>query len=148
VAWLGPAFAIAAIGPLCAISVGSISGQADDVAARYEALPAAMARAGVSLDNTAPVITDAPIWLAEAAGVRTLALPEESPSSVVALANRFGARILIVREDTDRQWPQILDGQQPDTKCFQEVPLTDISGHKPANGSPLASIRVYRIVCT
>jgi hypothetical protein len=148
VAWLGPAFAIAAIGPLCAISIGTISRQAEDVAARYEALPAAMARAGVPLDNAAPVITDAPIWLAEATGVRTLALPEESPSSVVALANRFGARLLVVREGTDREWPQILSGQQPDTKCFQEVPLTDISGHKPANGSPLASIRVYRIVCT
>jgi hypothetical protein len=148
VAWFGPAFAIAAIGPLCAISIGTISRQAEDVAARYEALPAAMARAGVPLDNAAPVITDAPIWLAEATGVRTLALPEESPSSVVALANRFGARLLVVREGTNREWPQILGDQQRDTKCFQEVPLTDISGRKPANGSPLATIRVYRIVCT
>ena len=148
VAWLGPAFAIAAIGPLCAISVGSISHQAEDVAARYEALPAAMARAGVPLDGTAPVITDSPIWLAEATRVRTLALPEESPTSVVALANHFGATLLIVRDGTDREWPEILHGDQPDAKCFQEVPLTDISGHKPANGSPLASIHVYRIVCT
>jgi hypothetical protein len=148
VAWLGPAFAIAAIGPLCFVSVTSISRQADDAAARYEALPAAMARAGVPLDATAPVITDAPIWLAEATGVRTLALPEEPPESVMDLARRFGAKLLVVRDGTNREWPAILNDGGSAAKCFQEVSLADISGGRPGNGSPLAQIHVFRIVCT
>jgi hypothetical protein len=148
VAWLGPAFAIAAIGPLCFISVSSIASQAGDAAARYDALPAAMARAGVPLDNSAPVITDAPIWLAESARVRALALPEESPASVAALARRFGAKLLVVHDGTSREWPAVLENGGTGAQCFQEVPLTDISGGKPKIGSPLASFHVFRIVCT
>jgi len=148
VAWLGPAFAIAAVGPLCGISIATLSHQADEVEARYGALPAAMARAGAPLDGSAPVITDAPIWLAEAAGVPTLALPEEPPASVLDLARRFGARLLVVRDGTGREWPAILDDGSAAAGCFHEVQLTDMSGNKPGNDSPLASIHVYRIVCT
>jgi hypothetical protein len=106
-----------------------------------------MAGAGVPLDNSSPVITDTPIWLAEAARVRTLALPEESPASVLDLANRFGARLVVVRDSTDREWPAILAQGGAASKCFQEVPLADISGNKPEKGSQLAEIHVFRIVC-
>ncbi len=147
VAWLGPAFAIAAIGPLCFISVNGIAGQANDAQSRYQALPSAMARAGVPLDGSAPVITDSPIWLAETARVPAIALPEESPDAVLALARRFGAKLLIVRGDTNRHWPDILGGSGTAAKCFQEVPLADISGMGPAKDSALAVFHVFRIVC-
>jgi hypothetical protein len=147
VAWLGPAFAIAAVMPLCGVTVTAIARQADDVRSRYEALPAAMARAGVPLDGSSPVITDNPIWLAEAAHVTAIALPEESPEAVLDLAHHFGARLLIVRGGTDREWPDVLSRGGTAAKCFQEVPLTDNSGAGPNNGSALAEIHVFRIVC-
>ena len=147
VAWLGPAFAIAAICPLCFISVNGIAGQASDAQARYQALPSAMARAGVPLDGSAPVITDNPIWLSETKRVRAIALPEESPDAVLALARRFGAKLLIVRDDNNRHWPHILDASGTAAKCFQEVPLTDISGMAPTKDSALVTFHVFRIVC-
>jgi hypothetical protein len=147
VAWLGPAFALVAILPFTGISVSSISLQAADVEARYAALPAAMARAGIPLPDGGPVITDFPIWLAESARVRALALPEESPADVLDLARHFGARLLVVEDDDLRQWPGILNQAGSDAQCFREVPLTDNFGNKPAEGSPLAHIHVFRIVC-
>jgi hypothetical protein len=147
VAWLGPAFAIAALIPLTAVSVSSISRQAADVQARYEAVPAAMTRAGIPLANAGPVISNFPIWLAEAARIRTLALPEESPEAVLDLARHFGARLLIIQNDDQRDWPGILARGGSGSACFQEVPLTDTSGAKPEPGSPLAEIRAFRILC-
>jgi hypothetical protein len=147
VAWLGPAFAIAALAPLCFVTITALGGQADDTRLSYEVLPAAMARAGVPLDGAHPVITDNPIWLAEAAGVPTLSLPEESPEAVLTLANRFGARLLIVRGETGRAWPDVLLRGGAASKCFQEVSLTENSGDKPEKGSPLSEIHVFRIAC-
>jgi hypothetical protein len=146
VAWLGPAFAIAAIAPLAAVSVGAVSQQAGDVAATYDALPAAMARAGTPLVGSGPIITNFPIWLAESARVQTLALPEESPASVLSLARRFGAHLLVVRDDDGSEWPSILTGAGA-SDCFREAPLADTSTVEPQESSPLAKIHVYRIVC-
>jgi hypothetical protein len=147
VAWLGPAFAIAAVAPLCFVTVTALGRQADDAKTRYEVLPAALARAGYPLDGVHPIITDNPIWLAETAGVPTLSLPEEGPEAVLALADHFGAQILIVSDGTDRAWPDILLRGGPASKCFQEVSLTDNSGKKPVIGTPLLTIRVFRIAC-
>jgi hypothetical protein len=147
VAWLGPAFAIAALIPLTGVSVSAISRQAADVQARYEALPAAMTRAGLPLASAGPVISNFPIWLAEAARIRTLALPEESPQDVLDLARQFGARVVIVQNDDQREWPGILSRGGTGSGCFQEVPLTDNLGARPESGSPLAEIRAFRIVC-
>jgi hypothetical protein len=147
VAWLGPAFAIAAVAPLCMVTVTTISNQADDARTRYEGLPAAMARAGFPLDGSHPVITDSPIWLAETTGIPTLALPEEPPAAVLALAHQFGAQLLILRDGTEREWPEILATGGNASKCFKELPLTDNSGKKPATGTPLSVIHVFRIAC-
>jgi hypothetical protein len=147
VAWLGPAFAIAAVGPLCVVTVTGMASQAGDVQARYQVLPAAMARAGVPLDGSSPVITDNPIWLAEAARVPALALPEESPEAVLALARQFGAKILIVRDGTDREWPDILSQGGAAATCFQEVPIADISGMGSTDDPPLTAVHVFRITC-
>jgi hypothetical protein len=146
VAWIGPGLAMAAILPLCVVSVTGIARQADDVRARYDALPAAMARVGLPLDSDGPVIASNSIWLAESARIPTLALPEESPDAVLALAHRFGARILIVRDDGGK-WPAVLVDGGPAALCFLEVPLSDNSGRKVEAGSPLAEIHVFRIVC-
>ena len=146
VAWMGPGLAIATILPLCGVTVTAMARLSDDVQARYEALPAAMARAGVPLETASPVITDNPIWLAESARVPTLVLPQESPDAVLALANRFGAKILVVSEDGSK-WPAILVDGGTAALCFQEIPLSDDSGRKVEEGSALAEIHVFRIVC-
>ena len=106
-----------------------------------------MARAGLPLDGASPVITDNPIWLAEATRVQALALPEESPDSVLDLAHHFGARLLIVGSDASREWPGILDRGGTAARCFQPVTLTDNSGARPAKDSGLATFHVFRIVC-
>jgi len=146
VAWIGPGLAIAVILPLCGVTVTGMARQSDDVRARYGALPAAMSRAGVPLETAGPVITNNPIWLAEAARVPSLALPQESPDAVLALAHRFGVKILVVREDGSK-WPAILVDGGTAALCFQEVPLADNSGRKVEAGSPLAEFHVFRIVC-
>ena len=147
VAWLGPAFAIAAVAPLCLVTITSIAGSADDTRNRFDALPAAMAQAGVPLDGAGPVITDNPIWLAESARIPTLALPEESPQAVLDLAHRFGAKLLVVLGDGGREWPGILTQGGTAARCFQEVPLTDYWGVGPGEIPPPASIHIFRIVC-
>lgn len=148
VAWLGPALATAVAIPLMFVSVDSLDRQAAEILNRYDALPAALDRAGVPLADNAPIITDNPIWLAETAQVTAIALPEESPDAVLALARHFGSRLLVVvQSDDEMEWPGILDGGGPATQCFREVHLTDISVRPPEDGTPLSQVRVFRIVC-
>ena len=105
--------------------------------------------AGVPLADNAPVITDDPIWLAETAHVTALALPQESPDAVLALARHFGSKLLIVAQTNgDGEWPAVLDSGGSGTQCFREVLLTDNSGKYPLEGSPLYRIRAFRIVCS
>jgi|SRR5450759_1666414 len=107
-----------------------------------------MQRAGVPLADNAPIITDNPIWLAETAHVTAIALPEESPDAVLALARYFGSGLLVVvQSDNEREWPGILDGGGTAAQCFREVQLTGISVRSSEEGTPLAQIRVFRIVC-
>jgi hypothetical protein len=80
--------------------------------------------------------------------VTALALPDESPEAVLALARRFDARLLIVADDdVGRQWPAILQTGGNAAACFQKVDLTDIDGKSLPDGSPLSQIRVFRIAC-
>jgi hypothetical protein len=149
VAWLGPALATAVAVPLMFVSVAALDRGADGTRASYEALPAALDRAGVPLADNAPVITDNPIWLAETAHVTALALPQESPDAVLALARHFGSKLLIVvQTEGDGEWPAVLDRGGSGTQCFREVLLTDNSGKYPLEGSPLYRIRAFRIVCS
>jgi len=85
------------------VSVVSLDRGADTTRARFDALPAALDRAGVPLAANAPIITDDPIWLAESAHVTALALPEESPESVLALARHFGSRLLVIVQNRRRR---------------------------------------------
>ena len=147
VAWLGPAFAVAVSIPLFAVSIVAVHRQSGDVQARYDALPAALAQAGLPLADNAPIITNNPIWLSESAHVSTLALPEESPEAVLTLAHRFGAKLLVITLDDSSQWPSILDEAGPGSACFRKVPIADNSGGTPEDGSALARVRVFRVIC-
>lgn len=137
VAWLGPLFAGFGAALFMLVSIPTYGGNAEDVRAAYEDLPARLASAGAPLDAAAPLIANHPIWVAEAGGVRALALPDESVASVLDLARTFGSRILVVDGTHDR-WPGLL-ATDPDARCLAPIPL-------PGGGAG-AQIRAWRVTC-
>jgi hypothetical protein len=147
VAWIGPALAICSLLPLCYLVVASMSRQSRETANRYEILATAMSDAGIPLDNSHPVVTDHPIALEYATGNRAVALPEESPDSVLALAQLFDARLVIVADAPDRPWPAIVESTNSQSKCFREVDLTDYYGMNVEDRSLMAGIHVFVIDC-
>ena len=137
VAWLGPLLGVAA-GVLFTVALLPGFGRdGEGIRARFEALPAALAAAGVPIEvRGAPVITDFPIYLAEVTGANALALPDEPPDSIVDLAARFpGTRLVIVAEDNEGIWPEAALSTARGLACFESVPV-DVDG-----------LVVYRILC-
>ena len=145
VAWLGPLLGVFASVLFTVALLPAFGGEARATQGTYRVLAQQMAAIGAPLDGSAPVITDFPIWLAEAERVPTLGLPDETPADVLDLATHFGARWLISADPGHGRWPAVLDGPAPDARCFQEVllPLPD----DPAQAAALGGIRVFRIVC-
>jgi hypothetical protein len=126
VAWLGPALGMAA-GVLFTVALLPSFGRAGEgVQARYAALPAALAEVGLPLEvRGAPVITDQPIYLAYVTGTHALALPDESPESIHALACQFpGTKLILVDEANEGTWPEVI-GQavNPRGGTFERIQL-------------------------
>jgi 4-amino-4-deoxy-L-arabinose transferase-like glycosyltransferase len=125
-AWLAPAALLALTVPIAAFQIAVASRQAatdqGTIAAVATAVPGALTSAGVSSD--APVITDRPVWLADALTRETLALPAEPVSTVIALAQRFGAQSVVVVEGRGN-YPLALRAQ-PD--CFTELDPASTGG--------------------
>ena len=154
VAWLGPAIGIAVGGLFTAALLPGFGRDGDAVQARFAALPAALAAAGVPLEpGGAPVITDFPIWLAEETGARAIALPDESPDSVLDLARHFpGTSLVIATDGGDGRWPAIAGTDPTGIRCFQPVPLRASATNAGGGGGsavadPLAGVHAFRIVC-
>jgi hypothetical protein len=145
VAWLGPALTISGAVLFTAVLLPSFGSQSRATEARYEALAAQMAVAGIPLGSNGPVITDFPIWLAAATDVEALALPAESPASVADLARTFGARTLIISGDDHGSWPGVLGTSAPSSSCFEPVDIGVPAD--PGEAAALNGTRVYRIVC-
>ena len=145
VAWLGGLLGVFASALFSVALLPSFGSGARATEAQYRALAEAMAAIGAPLDGSAPVIHDFPIWLAETERVPALALPDESPADVLDLASRFGARWLIVSDGERGLWPAILDGPDPDARCFEEVGLP-VPADK-ARADAIAGTRVFRITC-
>ncbi|HEY3333716.1 MAG TPA: hypothetical protein VGK16_00665 [Candidatus Limnocylindrales bacterium] len=145
VAWLGGLLAIFASSVFSAALLPSFGSGARATERTYEVLARQMAVIGAPLDDSAPVIHDFPIWLAETARVRSLALPDETPADVLDLANAFGATWLITSPGEHGSWPAVLDGPDPDASCFEEVllPIPD----DPLDAAAIDGIRVFRIEC-
>ena len=156
VAWLGAVLGIAGGALFTAAVLPSFGRDGDSVRAQYAALPDALRAAdaypaiprqplGGSLAPA--VITDFPIYLAETTGFNAIALPDESPISVLDLAHAFpGTNLVIVSADNDGLWPEIAATDPVGMRCFEPVPLAtgDESGAPP---SALANVRVFRIIC-
>jgi hypothetical protein len=148
VAWLAPAFTVAASFVLTFVLLPGFGRDGELTAIRYRALEAVLANAGEKLGpDHAPVISDFPIWLAEDARVRTLGLPDEPPANVLELANAggFGANLLIVQADNGGQWPEVTDTDLPGAECFQLMDLGTVVD--PTAARLLETVRVYQIAC-
>jgi hypothetical protein len=145
VAWLGALLAVFGSALFSVALLPSFGGGARATERQYEALGRAMAEIGAPFDDSAPVIHDFPIWLAETERVRALALPDETPGDVLDLATEFGARWLVSAKPDHGSWPAILDTPDPAAACFEEValPVPD----DPDDAAALESVRVFRIEC-
>ena len=124
-AWLAPCALVALTLPFSLLQVTGAASQSLDeshiIGQVAEGLPAALAGAGVPAD--APVITNRPIWLSDALGRPTLALPPEPLANVLLLANDFGARSVVVFGSYPT--PLLDAGTMP---CFTPLPV-DADGH-------------------
>ena len=148
VAWLGPATAVVMSLLVTVVLLPPQGADGRQIAARYAALPGALAAAGAPLPTDgSPVITDFPIWLSTEDSVHALALPNERPMEVLDLANHFGAKMVIVDANDEGQWPEVLDQEEPGAECFKVVPLTGPGGSALPDDSPLADTVVFQIVC-
>jgi len=148
VAWLGAALTVFG-GLLFTVALlPSFGGGSRETRDQYVALEAQMAAAGVPLESLGAVITDFPIWLAEATRTPALGLPDEPPADVAELARFFGAGALVIQSTADAphgRWPAVLDTAAPGSECFQEVPLPRPSD--PQLDRALGETRVFRFVC-
>ena len=145
VAWLGPLLAVGASALFCVAILPGFGEGARDTARSYRVLVTQLAAAGAPLDGRSPVITDFPIWLAEAERVPSLALPDEPPADVLDLAAHFGARWLVLAGTDHGRWPAVLESGDPSARCFEELRLPVPAD--PADARAIADVRVFRITC-
>ena len=145
VAWLGAALTVFGSLVFTAALMPSFGGQSRALAERYEALTVRMAAVDLPITEQGPIITNFPVWLADATGARSLALPNEPPADVLDLAAHFGARLVVVHGDSHGIWPDVLDARGPDAACFEEIEIGEASD--PRLAGDLSETRVFRVVC-
>ena len=162
VAWLGPALTVFVAAAFTLVLLPGFGTQSREIAARYTALAERLAAAGFPIGSTGPVISDFPIWFAEGERAPAIALPDESPTSVLSLARAFpGTRLLVISSEEHGRWPAVLATSAPDVACFREIDLGRATGTTApttptatptasSTGSatdPLAGTRVFELVC-
>ncbi len=141
VAWLGPLFAGAGALLFLGLGVPSYGSNAAGTEARYAALAPRFAALGDPLDPSVPVISNHPIWAAEANRIHALALPDEPVTSVLEIARTFGARYVVL-DGTLGDWPARL-ATDPDARCLAPVSLPSAVGAS----SSTPDFAVYRVAC-
>ena len=148
VAWLGPAFAIAGCLLFSAVLLPAEGRGARATSDRYAALAAAFAAPGSELAAAAgdgPVISDFPIWFAEATRHHTLALPNEPADSILDLARSFDppARVLVIDASNGGVWPALIVTGGPGSECFVPIDLPA----DPTRPAALDNVLAFRIRC-
>jgi hypothetical protein len=121
-AWLAPAALAVLVLPLSVLQVTGLGAQAEARAEHYAALAAAV-RQQPEIGRHEPgptLISEHPVWLADATGLTAVALPAEPLESVIALASRFDAPLLVI-SDPRGPYPAALRGAEA-ARCFSERP--------------------------
>ncbi len=90
---------------------------------RQVAAAAAVVSHVLAPDPSAPIITDRPIWLSDALGVPTLALPDENAASVLDLARTFGASAVVILDSELRDPARLVADP---TGCLESVPVSSL----------------------
>ncbi len=146
VAWLGALLGVFSSMLFSAALLPSFGGGSRATATMYGELGTRLAAVDRPLDSTAgPVISNFPIWMAEAHRVPSLALPDEPPEDVLDLVAAFpGTRLLVLISPSGEHWPQDLEAGLPGSECF--TPL-DLGPYVGAGDDPLADTSVYDIAC-
>ena len=146
VAWLGPALGVFGSTLFSVALLPTYGAASVQAATLYEELGARMAAIGHPLDVTAgPVISNFPIWMAEAERVPSLALPDEPPTSVLDLARTFpGTHLVVLIDPSGRHWPADITSRLPGAECFRPL---DLGSGPPGEQDPLGQTTVYEIVC-
>jgi hypothetical protein len=147
VAWLGATLTVFGCALFSTVILPSYGHSSADIRDRYVALDSQLASAGVRLDGDGdgPVISDFPIWLADTLGVDAIALPAESPQSVVNLAQTFGSRWVVTSGGPNGLWPGVLATSTPGSECFRPVDL-GIPAQQPL-ARAIAGTRLFEVVC-
>ena len=144
VAWLAPTLTVSGA-LLFSIALLPVFGSGSVGTARtFTVLDRQMTAAGLPVAEIGPVITDAPIWLPYVGGGQGLALPFESPASVLDLARRFAATT-VVQVDSGHPFAASIAAGGPDAACFEPVALGTPADS--ADAASIADARVFRIVC-
>ena len=144
VAWLAPALTVSGALLFSAVLLPSFGGGSVSSERRFVDVDQRLDRIGLTPDPGRPLITDAPIWLPYTHGGTALALPFESPTSVLDLAHRFGAPAVVLLSADNPFRAALAAGTDPAAHCFEDVtpPATPALGGEDAD-----TLRVYRVVC-
>jgi len=145
VAWLGAGLTVFGCALFSAVILPAYAANGVMVRDRYVALASELPAANIDLHEGGPVISDFPIWLADTLGVDAIALPSESPDSVVDLARAFGSRWLVTSGGPDAVWPAVLQHGGMSAGCFSPVDLPTPAD--PALARAIADTRVFRVSC-
>jgi hypothetical protein len=147
VAWLGPALTVSVALMFTVLFLPGFGAQSTEVAARYAALARQLDSAGRPIPTMGPVISDFPIWFAEAERAPALGLPDESPESILALARAFPSTRYLVMSSTEHgRWPAVLASGVPGTECFHEIDL-GLATADAATKLALADTHVWELAC-
>jgi hypothetical protein len=146
VAWLGATLGVAGSLLFTVAVLPSFGSGSQATADRYRVVGEVMAEAGHPLDSSAgPVITNFPIWMAEAQRIPALALPDEPPRDVVDLAGMFDARLLVLLDAQSTHWPADLEAGVDGADCFRPIDLAAVAG--PERADILGDTRAFEVVC-
>lgn len=106
--------------------------QSSDTQARYTTLAASIeaAAAEAGAEVPAAIISDHPIWLADALGRPVVALPDEEPGALIDLGRQFDTDWVVVIDERGRYPQRLLE--TADGSCLSREPLALTEGPEPA----------------
>ena len=128
VAWLAPTLTVSGAILFSALLLPSFGEASLLTLRRFVDLDLRLDEIGLTAEASRPLITDTPIWLPYTHGGTALALPYESPSSVLDLARRFHAPAVVTLTGDHPFRAAIATGDDPAAGCF----AAPSSRHSPA----------------
>ncbi len=122
---LAPMALLLMAGLFTAFSLSVSSRQSDEFQARYAALAVSLQAAATAAGQTVPetLISDHPMWLADALGRQTVALPDEGPDAIIELSRAFEAPWVVVVDERGRYPGELLDPKARGCLAADPVPL-------------------------